>query len=356
MYDSAVLIGRFQPVHSGHLALLQHALGQARQVLVIAGSAHQARTPRNPFTWQERAAMLQQSVSAAEAARIQVLPLRDYYDAPRWAAALRAAVASVTGDTGGAGPGARIALVGHFKDASSDYLGGFPDWELISLPRQDAMDATPIRDAWLGLAQATPAAALDAALDAALAPLAAGIPAATRAQLHALLQHPAYARLQQEWRMLRDYRASWAGAPYPPVFVTVDALVRAQDQVLLIRRAQAPGQGLLALPGGFIDAQETLWQSCLRELAEETHWPLDAAQMRAALRGVALFDHPGRSQRGRVISQVHYFELGGAPVPVQGGDDASSAQWLPISQLAALQEQFHDDHFHILDHFLGLQA
>lgn len=110
------------------------------------------------------------------------------------------------------------------------------------------------------------------------------------------------------------------------------------------------------LPGGFIDAQETLWQSCLRELAEETHWPLDAAQMRAALRGVALFDHPGRSQRGRVISQVHYFELGGAPVPVQGGDDASSAQWLPISQLAALQEQFHDDHFHILDHFLGLQA
>ena len=51
MYDTAILIGRFEPVHTGHLALLQHALGVAKQVIVIVGSAFQARSPKNPFTW-----------------------------------------------------------------------------------------------------------------------------------------------------------------------------------------------------------------------------------------------------------------------------------------------------------------
>ncbi|HCL87598.1 MAG TPA: cytidyltransferase [Comamonadaceae bacterium] len=345
MLDTAILIGRFQPVHSGHLALLREALARARQVIVIAGSAHQARTPKNPFTWEERAAMLRGALAPQEAARLRVLPVRDYYDQARWVAAVRAAVAPHVQ------AGARIALVGHFKDASSSYLAWFPDWQLIDLPRQGDIDATRIRDAWLGAE-----AGDSGALDATLAPLAAHLPDATRAQLQALAATPHYADLQQEWRMLRAYRAAWAGAPYPPVFVTVDALLRCQDQVLLIRRAQAPGRGLMALPGGFIEQRETLWQSCLRELAEETQCALPEAQLRAALRGVAVFDHPDRSQRGRVISHVHYFDLeGSGPLPaVQAADDASEARWVPLAQLGAMEPQFHDDHFHILDHFLGL--
>jgi bifunctional NMN adenylyltransferase/nudix hydrolase len=39
---------------------------------------------------------------------------------------------------------------------------------------------------------------------------------------------------------------------------------------------------------------------------------------------------------------------------VRAGDDAASVQWVPIDQLASLEDQFMDDHFHILDHFLGL--
>ena len=342
MYDLALLIGRFQPVHSGHVALLTHALAQARRVRVVAGSAHQARTPRNPFTWQERAAMLRAAVPAADAQRLQVVPVRDYYDQPRWSAAVRAAAAPL------AGPGARVALVGHFKDASSSYLDWFPDWQLVSLPRQGDMDATRVRDAWLGAAPG--------ALESALTPLLPDLPPATLALLREMADTPAYAVLQQEWRMLREYRAAWACAPYPPVFVTVDALLRCRGQVLLIRRAQAPGKGLLALPGGFIEQRETLWQSCLRELAEETHCVLPEAALRAALRDVAVFDHPERSQRGRVISHVHCFDLGDeAALPhVRGGDDASEAQWVDVARLPQLEDQFHDDHFHILAHFLQL--
>lgn len=299
--------------------------------------------------------MLLGAAPEAGAQRLYVLPVRDYYDQARWADAVRAAVAPH------AGAGARIALVGHFKDASSSYLDWFPDWQLVSLPRQGGMDATRIRDAWLGAlpppAPGTthPPAELDAALDAALAPLLPDLPPPTQARLRAAAHTPAYAELQREWQMLREYRSEWACAPYPPVFVTVDALLLCQGKVLLIRRAQAPGRGLLALPGGFIEPRETLWQSCLRELAEETHCTLPEATLRAALRDVAVFDHPERSQRGRVISHVHCFDLGDAALPeVRGGDDASAAQWVDVAALAALEDQFHDDHFHILDHFLGL--
>lgn len=356
-YDTAIYIGRFEPVHNAHLALLRQALERARQVIVVIGSAWQARSPRNPFTWQERADMLRQALPEAERARLQLLPVRDYYDEPVWAQAVRRGVAALTA------PGARIALVGHFKDATSNYLRSFPGWQLIPLPRQGDIDASTLRDAYFGAATAAqastpadaPSSGLLAAVDAALLPWKEHIPRATLAFLRDFAQKPEYAALQHEWRVLRDYRASWASAPYPPVFVTVDAVLRCQEHVLVIRRAHAPGKGQLAVPGGFIEQKETLWQSCLRELAEETHCALPEAALRAALRQVQVFDHPERSQRGRTITHAHYFDLGTAPFPaVQADDDALQAQWLPIAALAGMEDQFFEDHFHILDRFLGL--
>jgi bifunctional NMN adenylyltransferase/nudix hydrolase len=68
-----------------------------------------------------------------------------------------------------------------------------------------------------------------------------------------------------------------------------------------------------------------------------------------------VFDHPDRSQRGRVITHAHYFDLGDRKLPeIAGGDDAEDARWVPLAGLAALEDQFHDDHFHILDSFFGL--
>ncbi|WP_404301762.1 bifunctional nicotinamide-nucleotide adenylyltransferase/Nudix hydroxylase [Alicycliphilus denitrificans] len=341
MYDAAVLIGRFQPVHNGHMALLREALTRSRQAIVILGSAHQARTPKNPFTWQERAQLLRAALPEAERARLIVLPMRDHYDEPRWAQAVRQAVAQVTP------AGARMALVGYFKDDTSGYLQAFPGWALIGMQRQGAIDATPIRDAYFGASAAT--------LDQALTPFAEHLPGSTRAWLKQFAQTPHYPALQEEWRMLRAYRASWAGAPYPPVFVTVDALVRCQGRVLLIRRGHAPGKGLWALPGGFVEPHDTLWQSCLRELAEETHCALPEARLRAALQSQRVFDHPQRSLRGRVITQAYFFDLGDDALPeVHGGDDAAHADWVAEQQLATMEDQFHDDHWHIIDQLLGL--
>lgn len=342
---TAVLIGRFQPLHLGHLAMVEQALDLAKQVVVVIGSAWQARNPKNPFTWQERAALLRESLPAADQARLHLVPLRDFYDEPCWVAAVQQAVQAQVP------AGARVALIGHFKDASSNYLARFPGWQLISLPRLGQFDATPLRDTLFG-------AQTPAELEHALQQLAADLPASTLNFLRSFVQTPPFARLQKEWKMLTDYKKAWEAAPYPPVFVTVDALlqcrVHGQEQVLLIRRAQAPGQGLWALPGGFLEPRDSLWQSCLRELSEETCASLDEAQLQAGLQSVQVFDHPDRSLRGRTITHVHHIDLGElAQLPaVQGADDAALARWLPVSELPAMESEFFEDHFQILSQLL----
>jgi bifunctional NMN adenylyltransferase/nudix hydrolase len=347
--DMAVLVGRFQPFHAAHLALLARALAIAPRVVVVIGSAFQARTPKNPFTWTERAEMIRHALPEAQRGRVTIVPMRDYYDETRWVASVRAAVAALVAPE----TSPRITLVGHFKDATSGYLAAFPGWTLDSVERLPGADGAQLRDAlFASLPEDTRA---PVGLDAALAAFVDQAPPSTVAFLRAWTALPFFAELAVEWRMLRRYKEAWRAAPYAPTFVTVDAVLQCAGKVLLIRRGKAPGRGLHAVPGGFIEARETTWQSCLRELEEETHLKLLEETMRRCLRSVAVFDHPDRSQRGRTITHAHHFDLGDRELPeVRADDDAASVEWVPVAELERMEDRFFDDHFHMLDHFLGL--
>jgi bifunctional NMN adenylyltransferase/nudix hydrolase len=314
----------------------------------VLGSAHQARTPKNPFSWHERAEMIRLTLPQADQARVRFLPVRDYYDEARWVRAVRAGVVRIAAEAG-LPTSPDVVLVGHFKDATSAYLKGFPGWTLEAAVRLPGADGTQVRDALFG--------AEPDALDATLAALVDVLPASTRQFLHGWSALPYRDALAVEWRMLRSYQQAWKAAPYPPVFVTVDAIVRCAGCVLLVERGKAPGQGLLAVPGGFIAQRETAYQSALRELEEETHLKLLDDTMHRSLRATAVFDHPDRSLRGRTITHAHYFDLGDRELPeVRADDDAASVAWVSIDQLGAMEDRFHDDHFHILDHFLDLTS
>jgi bifunctional NMN adenylyltransferase/nudix hydrolase len=340
--DLAVLIGRFQPFHNGHAFLLRRALDAAPRVAVVLGSAWHARSAKNPFSWRERAAMIAETLSPQDRARVEFIPLRDYYDDVRWCAALRRDVEAH------AGPGAqgiRIALVGHFKDHSSYYLSRFPQWQLISTENFDGINATEIRR--LLFESGSPEQAVTA--------LAHLLPSAVCRQLQTWMTTPEYDGLVEEYRQLKRDREAWSCAPYPPIFSTVDAIVTAGGHVLLVQRGGFPGKGQWALPGGFVEPRERLLNSALRELNEETRLAVDEAELLAALREVKVFDHPERSQRGRTITHAHYFALTRRDLPmVEGGDDAALARWVPITELADMEAEFFEDHFHILDTFLHL--
>jgi bifunctional NMN adenylyltransferase/nudix hydrolase len=336
----AVCIGRFQLFHDAQLALLREALRLAPRCAVLIGSAHNARSPRNPFTYAERVEMIRLALPEQDRARLQFRPVRDVYDRQRWVAAVQAAVAQLAGS-----PRSDVVLVGHRKDPTSEYLLDFPGWPLHDVGRLGEIHGKALRAA-LYTGQS---------LDAALAALASQVPVSTVDFVRAWAQLPFLARLRGEWAQLAEEQARWASAPYPPVLVTVDAVVRVADHVLLIRRGRAPGKGLLAVPGGFIEQRETAYQSAVRELLEETGFSLLPSQMEEALKAARVFDHPDRSQRGRVITHAFHFDFGERMLPdIAGGDDAAEARWVRIAELPALEDQFHDDHFHILDAFLGL--
>jgi bifunctional NMN adenylyltransferase/nudix hydrolase len=342
-YNVSVYIGRFQIFHNGQLALLRRALEAAPLCIVVLGSAYQARTPKNPFTWQERAEMIRQALPESDRDRIRFLPVRDYYNQDRWVSAVRHGVAQIVSEK----PGASVVLVGHFKDATSEYLKNFPGWTLEAVEAQGRIDASALRDAYFGNA--------GTALEPALAALVSQAPASTIAFLRTWAALPYFREIAQEWESLRQEKAQWAGAPYAPVFVTVDAVVKCGDRVLLIQRGRSPGKGLFAVPGGFIEQRETVYQSALRELEEETQMRLLDGDMKNALKAVHVFDHPDRSLRGRVITHAHFFDLGVRHLPeVQAADDAATAEWIPIDQLAGMEDRFHDDHFHMLDFFFVL--
>lgn len=341
-FEWAVCIGRFQLFHDAQLALLREALNLAPRVAVLVGSAHMARSPRNPFRYEERVEAIRLALTEEERARVQFLPLRDVYDQERWVRQVRAAMAQLTGSAN-----TRVVLVGHRKDATSDYLHDFPGWPLHDAGRQGEVHGKALR-AVLYTAES---------LEVALAALASQVPASTVDFLRAWGQLPFLARLRAEWAELAEEHDKWAGSPYPPVFVTVDAVVRIADEVLLIRRGRAPGKGLLAVPGGFIEQRETAYQSAVRELQEETGFELLPSEMAHALKDQRVFDHPDRSQRGRVITHAFHFDLGERLRPeIAGSDDAAEARWVKIADLPSLEEQFHDDHFHILDAFLGITS
>jgi bifunctional NMN adenylyltransferase/nudix hydrolase len=309
---------------------------------VLVGSAHQARSPRNPFTFEERVEAIRLVLQEGERERVTFLAVRDVYDEKRWVRQVRAAMEKLTGS-----PNTRIVLVGHRKDATSEYLDDFPGWPLHDVGRQGEVHGKALR----AVLYASPN------VEAALAALASQVPPAMLDFLRSWAQLPFLPRLREEWAELAEEHDKWANAPYPPVLVTVDAVVRVADQVLLIRRGRAPGKGLLAVPGGFIEQRETAYQSAVRELQEETGFALLPSEMEHALKATRVFDHPDRSQRGRVITHAFHFDLGQRMLPeIAGSDDAAEARWVKIADLPSLEEEFHDDHFHILDSFLGITS
>ncbi len=341
-HDLAVLIGRFQPFHNGHLSLLRQALALAPRVVVVIGSAFAARSPKLPFDWHACASMVRRAVPEPERSRILCVPVRDFVDEARWVSAVRHAVAQALAAQG-LPPATSTVLVGQPRDATREYLHAFPDWTLHAGDPVDIRRASALRDAVFRDPQE------------GLGAIAGEVPPATVDFLREWCQRPSFTGLRQEAAVLREYDIAWSVAPYPPILVTVDCVVKCRDQVLLIQRGHAPGKGLLALPGGFLEQRETTYQAALRELDEETHLDVPHAGLQACLMGNDVFDRPDRSQRGRTITHGFFFDLGDREPPsVRADDDAEAARWTAIDELCAIEERFLDDHFQILDHYLGL--
>jgi 8-oxo-dGTP diphosphatase len=128
---------------------------------------------------------------------------------------------------------------------------------------------------------------------------------------------------------------------YPRPAVTVDIVVfTVKDnclKVLLIQRGEEPYRHFWALPGGFVQVQESLEEAANRELFEET------GIRQAYLEQLYTYGSPQRDPRGRVIS-VAYFALvrPDEVIKPEAGSDAAQAAWYPANDLPALAFDHYD--------------
>ena len=121
---------------------------------------------------------------------------------------------------------------------------------------------------------------------------------------------------------------------YPRPAVTVDILLFAEDsidrKILLIQRKNPPFKDQWALPGGFVDMDESLEESALRELHEET------GLSHVQLTQLGTFGAPDRDPRGRVITVAYYGAIDPTQADVAAGSDAADARWFSLKRLPDL--------------------
>ncbi len=118
---------------------------------------------------------------------------------------------------------------------------------------------------------------------------------------------------------------------YPRPAVTVDALIfwlQPQDmQILLIKRKKDPFKGCWALPGGFMDMDETPETAVVRELEEETGLKLEYVVQ------IGAFGAVDRDPRHRTISIAYMSIINNEAVEVKAGDDAAEACWFSLHDM-----------------------
>jgi bifunctional NMN adenylyltransferase/nudix hydrolase len=343
-FDFLVLIGRFCLLHLGHEFLLNYASKRSKRVILLVGSSRRSRTEYVPFTFEERRRMILSTLSEDQRDRVDILPVVDRYNETEWMRDVTTIVSGVVAQHNKVpGRKPKIGVIGHVKDHTSAYLRRLRSLgELVEMPFIDQISATPIRQAYFK----NPVGALQEIYrDQVSEPV--------RAFLLDFAKTPHFAYVADEIAWIEDHKARWANTPYPVIFTTVDAVVLYGDQVLMVKRRSHPGKGLTALPGGYVNQYETLKDSMLRELREETGIKLPMGILEGAIRGQQVFDYPYRSTRGRIITHAFLIDLKvtdeGRP-KVRGGDDAEDAFWLPLSDVDP--EQMFEDHYHIFDTML----
>lgn len=337
--DAIVYIGRFQPFTNAHYKIVKKALGLAEKVLIFVGSSKVARSTRNPWTELERTDMILNIDEFLGKNIFFIQQVNSNYNTEGWwVKDVQSNVCKLTK------PNNKIGIIGFKKDSSSYYLDLFPQWEFIPVAEfEHGLSATTIRE-YIFSTQYDSTKSID------------GVPKDVELWIKNWLSNnkDIYSNLRDEFKFIKDYKEQWNKAPYPPIFVTTDAVVICKGHILLIKRKSNPGKDLYAMPGGFLNQTEYLKDCCIRELKEETRIDISRLFLKGSIVAEKYFDDPYREARGRGITHCFLFNLKVKELPkVKGSDDAYSAKWILLGDLDSMQDQFFGDHYQIIKNMLG---
>lgn len=389
-FDFCVVILRGEPLHKAHIKIINHALVIGKRVIAIFGSHRGAPSIKNPWTFEQRKEMTLPCIDEEDRQRIHFTAVRDHpYNDQIWLAEIHAKVRTITDLAmprvqgwsdydGGKKDALKIALVGYKKDASSFYLNLFKQWTFVdtgtfsrgvsatdirkSFFLEDIVEDFKIEDREEDEGEAAPdkqsKTYKDVKEHCRKYRWRDHVPPSVVQYMEDFKKTELFKGLQTDFKYVVNYRSKWEDTPFPVTFTTVDTVIVKSGHVLVIRRKRDPGKNLIAIPGGFIGPTEWIADAAIRELYEETSIEMHPEELKKHLTDQRVFDHPGRSQRGRVITHAYYYELpskGELPA-VKGGDDASEAFWMPLGDLGFLEESMFEDHLHIIQYFTSRRS
>ncbi|MDH7564140.1 MAG: nicotinamide-nucleotide adenylyltransferase [Candidatus Bathyarchaeota archaeon] len=86
MVKRGLLVGRFQPLHLGHLSVVKHILGEVDELIIVVGSAQYSHSLENPFTTGERLVMIRLALEEAgeDLNRVWIVPVPDVHLHMMW--------------------------------------------------------------------------------------------------------------------------------------------------------------------------------------------------------------------------------------------------------------------------------
>jgi len=245
-----LFIGRFQPLHIGHMSIIDK-MSRAKdldEIIIGIGTSQCSHTLYNPYTAGERREMIERSLKTNKPYHIINIP--DINDFPRWVNY----VESLT---------LKFDVI-YSGNTIVKELFEQKGYEVRLSEFEHDISATDIRKMMI-----------------TGDPWGDYVPEGAREMIG---------------RVKGVQRLRNICAKYPQPAVTADMIINYKDQgIVLIKRKEEPFKGRWALPGGHINTgYENIQQTAVRETKEETNLDIKLEQLNL----VGVYSEPGRDPRG----------------------------------------------------------
>lgn len=307
-----VVIGRFQPFHTGHLKLIKKALKDCEKVLVLIGSCTKSPDYKNPLASATRRDMVLEVTHKLAGNDLYLLPIKDFPLDHEWVSEVIGYVNSFEEDP------TLVTIYTSERDAEF-YRTNFIYNLDVTLRDDVVVTGTDIRKEMYEDRT-----------------VSKDVPLKLRKGLREFMETAEFKRLKDEYFYCRTRKAEaeLAHKFNNPIEPVCHALVIHRGNALLVRRNGIRGKGQLAMPGGFLQSNETTREAAIRELREETG--IDLTQMRAQVLSSAVEENlNGLSVRTLginycfVIHEEEEVEVEIDPNEVQ------EVLWIPVGDVAA---------------------
>ncbi len=340
-YNQIAIVGRFTIVHLGHERLIREAakrLNPGGTLTVLIGSAGHYPSPKHPLPFFDRSEMIH-LVDVPELKEknitLEVKPIYDFLYTPQaWTMQVQRYMSK------------DCALLGHKKpDGSSDWVDeDFPDTDYIEVPDTTKINATQIRKRIYDVGLCPPLHVSDAVYK----------------YVTSLIERGAFKLASSEWQANRVADQKFKAHPYPDNInsLCADTVVECKGYILLGKRKGDVGFDTWALPGGHKDKGETLQNTALRELDEETNIKVPPTVLRKSIVASSVFDSPGRSETvdEKITQAFHIILDNETKLPkVRAADDLQEVKWFRLCDIKRMSQtgMIFADHAEIIHHFTG---